>query len=324
MYHFGSPAGCPRFAGNMTRSRSGRAARVSRMAHWMQQPQRICYRVFDQVEPTRSPWPRLFRPSTPSMPEDVDSRVKLRTSGMRVIVKGLHRRMRAMMKIRNAVVALAIGMSPALAAPIPVALVEEVSGAPAGVEFMDYVETGKTIELGARGGIVLSYLNSCVRETISSGTVTVGTDQSDVQGGKVARTKVPCDPGNLALMGDKSGQFAGRVFRSGTEGTSAVEAQLTLYGRSPLLELKGPGTLLIERLDQTSERYLVDVGTDQLLHGRFYDFGKWGRHLAAGGIYRISRDTQDGQEELLFKSDAHAKPGNTPMAGRLLRLNSAK
>ena len=53
-----------------------------------------------------------------------------------------------MMKIRIAVVVLATGMSPALAAPIPVALVEEVSGAPAGVEFMDYVETGKTIELG--------------------------------------------------------------------------------------------------------------------------------------------------------------------------------
>ena len=229
-----------------------------------------------------------------------------------------------MMKIRIAVVTLATGMSPALAAQIPVALVEEVSGAPAGVEFMDYVETGKTIELGARGGIVLSYLNSCVCETISGGTVTVGTDQSDVQGGKVARTKVPCDPGNLALMGDKSGQFAGRVFRSGAEGTSAVEAQLTLYGRSPLLELKGPGMLLIERLDQTTERYLVDVGTEQLIHGRFYDFGKWGRHLAAGGIYRISRDTQDGQEELVFKIDAHAKPGNTPMAGRLLRLNSAK
>jgi hypothetical protein len=168
---------------------------------------------------------------------------------------------------------------------------------------------------------VLSYLNSCVRETISGGTVKVGTDQSDVQGGRVARTKVPCDPGNLALTGDKPGQFSGRVFRSAAEGTSAVEAQLTLYGRSPLLELKGPGTLLIERLDQTSERYLVDVGTEQLLHGKFYDFGKWGRHLAAGGLYQIS---QDGQEELVFKIDAHAKPGNTPMAGRLLRLNSAK
>ena len=29
---------------------------------------------------------------------------------------------------------------------------------------------------------MLSYLKSCVRETISGGTVTVGTDQSDVQG----------------------------------------------------------------------------------------------------------------------------------------------
>jgi hypothetical protein len=76
--------------------------------------------------------------------------------------------------------------------------------------------------------------------------------------------------------------------------------------------LNGPGTLLIERLDQTSERYLVDVETEQLLHGKFYDFGKWGRHLAAGGLYRISRDTQDGQEELVFKIDAHAKPGNIP------------
>ena len=224
-----------------------------------------------------------------------------------------------MMKIRIAVVALAIGMSPALAAPIPVALVEEVSGAPAGVEFMDYVETGKTIELGARGSIVLSYMNSCVRETISGGTVTVGTDQSDVQGGRVARTKVACDPGNLALSGDRPGQFAGRVFRN-VAGTSPVEAQVTLYGRSPVLQLKGPCTLLIERLDATTERYLVEVAADQLLHGSFYDFAKWGRHLAAGGLYRISLEGQDGQE-VVFKIDAHAKPGNTPMVGRLLHLN---
>jgi hypothetical protein len=42
----------------------------------------------------------------------------------------------------------------------------------------------KITRQGARGGIVLSYLNSCVRETISGGTVTVGTDQSEVQGGE--------------------------------------------------------------------------------------------------------------------------------------------
>ena len=92
MYHLvGSPAGCTRFVGSNYPGHDAvtvwsRGSSLSN-GHWMQQSQRICYHVFDQVEPTRSPWPRLFRPSTPSMPEDVDARVKLWTSGMRVIVK---------------------------------------------------------------------------------------------------------------------------------------------------------------------------------------------------------------------------------------------
>jgi hypothetical protein len=184
---------------------------------------------------------------------------------------------------------------------------------------MDYVETGKTIQLAARDGIVLSYMTSCVRETITGGTVTVGIDQSDVQGGRVARSKVACDAGKMVLEGNQPGQFAGRIFRSAAAGKSAVEPQLVLYGRSPLLELKAPGTLLIERLDQSSERYLVDVTSEHLLHGKFYDFAKWGRHLAAGGRYRISLDGQ----EVVFKVDPSAKPGNTPILGRLLRLGTS-
>ena len=79
MYHLvGSPAGRPRFVGSNYPGHDAvtvwsRSSSLSN-GHWMQQPQRICYRVFDQVEPTRSAWPRLFRPSTPSMPEDVDAR----------------------------------------------------------------------------------------------------------------------------------------------------------------------------------------------------------------------------------------------------------
>ena len=80
-----------------------------------------------------------------------------------------------------------------------------------------------------------------------------------------------------------------------------------------------PGTLLIERLDQTSERYLVDVTSEHLQHGKFYDFAKWGRQLAAGGRYRISLDGQ----EVVFKIDPSAKPGNTLILGRLLRLGSS-
>jgi hypothetical protein len=93
-----------------------------------------------------------------------------------------------------------------------------------------------------------------------------------------------------------------------------------LYGRSPLVELKAPGALLIERLDQTTERYLVDVASEHLLHGKFYDFARWGRDLAAGGLYRISLDGQG----VVFKIDPSAKPGNMPIVGRLLRFGSSR
>src|SRR5262249_19207601 len=70
-------------------------------------------------------------------------------------------------------------------AQAPVAVVEDVSGKTAGVEFMDYVAAGKVIKLGAHDTIVLGYLKSCWRETITAGTVTIGTEQSEVQNGRV-------------------------------------------------------------------------------------------------------------------------------------------
>jgi hypothetical protein len=229
-----------------------------------------------------------------------------------------------MTRSRIAILAVAGGVvvgSLAAAAPVQVALVENITGNPAGVEFMDYLEAGKIIALGPRDTIVLSYMSSCVRETITGGTVTIGTDQSEAQGAKVVRTKVPCDAGKMVLATAQSSQFGGRIFRSAPSADGSIpdsNPQLTLYGQSPIVELKAPGTLLIERIDRATERYVVDVGTEHLLHGRFYDFAKWGRNLAAGGTYRVS----GGGQEIVFKIDPHAKPGNTPIMGRLLRLGS--
>src|SRR6201997_1429896 len=76
---------------------------------------------------------------------------------------------------------------------IPTALVEDVKSTTAEVEFMDYVGAGQVIKLRPSDVLVLSYLKSCEHETIVGGTVTVGSDHSDVDGGKVARTKVACD-----------------------------------------------------------------------------------------------------------------------------------
>ena len=66
--------------------------------------------------------------------------------------------------------------SAAVADPIGVALIESLTGASPGVEFMDYVRTGQVIRLGPHQTIVLRYMSSCLRETITGGTVTVGTD----------------------------------------------------------------------------------------------------------------------------------------------------
>jgi hypothetical protein len=111
------------------------------------------------------------------------------------------------------VVTLATTISPGVAAPIQAALVENVIGNSTQVHVMDYLDTGQTIRLGPRETIVLSYLNSCVRETITGGTVTIGTEQSEVQAGNVTRSKLECGERTFVLTSGSDIQFGGRVFR---------------------------------------------------------------------------------------------------------------
>jgi hypothetical protein len=98
--------------------------------------------------------------------------------------------------------------SVANADPVGVALVESSNSA--SVALMDYVQAGQIIRLGPHETIVLSYMSSCLRETITGGTVTVGTDRSDVQFGSVERVNAKCDP-EITLTGGAA--IAGRVFR---------------------------------------------------------------------------------------------------------------
>jgi hypothetical protein len=223
-----------------------------------------------------------------------------------------------MMRIQ--VLAMAAGCliaSACAAAPLQVALVENVSGNSAGVELMDYLETGRTIRLGPRDTIVISYLSSCMRETITGGTVTVGMEESEVQSGKVARNKVQCDAGKMLVPAEGTSQFGGRIFRGASGGEPPI-----LYGRSPILEVKAPGKLVIQRIDQSNERYELDLSKQQLVRGAFYDFTRSGRTLVPGGTYRASMTYKAGSkpEEVEFKIDPAALPGHTPLSGRLLRF----
>ncbi len=226
-----------------------------------------------------------------------------------------------MYRIRNAALAVAGAMlaTSAAWAASPVALVEDLNGNLPGLETMDYLETGRVIRLGARQMIVLSYLNSCVRETITGATVTVGIEQSEVLSGKVDRTTVRCDTGKASLTGELASQIAGRAFRGVTPAHASPAApnnQPTIYGLSPMLEVRSPGVLIIERMDQPGEAVALYIDKEQLVRGGYYDFSRWGRTLVAGATYRAVA----GAEEVIFKVDPEAKAGRVPIVSRLVRL----
>jgi hypothetical protein len=226
----------------------------------------------------------------------------------------------AVRSIRAAIlggIAAIIWMTAALAAE-PVAVVEDVSGQLSGVDFMDYVESGKVIKLGSRGRIVLGYLKSCWRETITGGTVTVGTEQSRVQSGSVERVRVKCDGGRMELIPEEAVESAGVISRSmGKQPDNRPKflPQVTLYARIPMVDVRAGGTLLIERIDKPGERLTFTVEPSQLVRGAFYDFASTNWVLAAGGVYRVTL----GAKQIVFKVDAEAPP-MAPLASRLLRF----
>lgn len=211
--------------------------------------------------------------------------------------------------------AAAMASSGSFAAESPAAVVEDVTSKSAGVEFMDYVSPGQVIRLGHGDKLVLGYMGSCWQETITGGTVTVGREQSTVKDGAVQRAKVECDSGKMHLTAQQASKSGAVVFR-GAPKPKTAQPQLTIYGLSPVIDLKGGGHLLIERLDRPGERIEVDIGGRQLFRGAFFDFAKENKALAAGGVYRASV----GSREIVFRVDPDARPGQAPVIGRLLRF----
>jgi hypothetical protein len=208
-----------------------------------------------------------------------------------------------------------VGFAGAAAAQTPVAVVEDVQGKVTGVEFMDYVAPGNVIKLGPTGMVTLGYMKSCVRETITGlGTVIVGTEESMVHLSDVKSGKVHCDSSHSQLDWEV-GESAASVVRT-MDGEASKSPRLTLYGQSPVVATNGLGKLVVERLDVKGERYDVDLTAASVMRGKFYDFAKTGTTLTPRGIYAVSL----GSRRTVFLVDRDAKPGRTPIIGRLVRL----
>ncbi len=202
-------------------------------------------------------------------------------------------------------------------AKAPAAVVEDVKGKVAGIEFMDYVSPGQVIKLGPKDQIVLGYMKSCWRETITGGTVVVGQEQSLVHDSTIERTRADCDPSGMQLGERQADQSAATVFRSMSPAQqAALPPKITLYGQSPVIQAKSGGTLVIQRTDQQGERREIALTAKSMLRGKFYDFAKTNTTLTPGATYMATL----GAAHVVFRIDPQAKPGATPIVGRLLRV----
>ena len=189
----------------------------------------------------------------------------------------------------------------------PSALVEDISSERDDVQLMDYLEPGQTIKLAADETIVIGYLLSCVQETITGGTVTVGEDESTISGGKKETAYVDCDGGPVVAQVGAEQEAGAAAIR----GAGDVEAERILFGVSPIVKLtQGASELEVSRLDESEEIRRISV------NGGIVDFAAAKIELTPGGTYRIKA----GDKELVFKVSRLAEGTNASRLARFLPL----
>jgi len=198
------------------------------------------------------------------------------------------------------------------AAKGPVAIIENIENAQSPLAFMDYVTEGQVIELGTNGRLVMGYLASCRRETISGGTITVGQQQSKVTKGQVLLEDVECDGGNAQLTGQQAAASAALAFRGTKKKVGLRKTDITVYGTSPVVLLRQANAEInIERTDQHSSPITIQVT------GKHIDLADRHIELVKGGLYTIRAKTGQG---LSFKVDKYALHGKIAIVSRLIEL----
>lgn len=122
----------------------------------------------------------------------------------------------------------------------PVALIESIAAAPdADVEMFDYVYIDQTVDLGAEGVAVLAYFDSCVRETITGGRVSIGRERSTVSGGKIESETLACRGAVPIIVADAS--EAGAAVKRLTPFDSAEWREWTVKSRQPIFKWEREG-----------------------------------------------------------------------------------
>jgi hypothetical protein len=194
------------------------------------------------------------------------------------------------------------------------AVVEDLSGTVSGIEVFDFLSPGKTVTLPAGAKLVLGYMNSCTRETITgAGTVTIGDTGSKVAGAKLQTEQLKCAAANQLAQG-QAGKSAAMVFRgqpgSGRKRAEVPQPSAVLMYTAPAFQVLKPGQLTIERLDVAETVQVFQVT------GKLFDYGKTGKKLDAGGYYRVELNGKS----TVFHISLDAGEGAGPLLLRLVRF----
>jgi hypothetical protein len=198
---------------------------------------------------------------------------------------------------------LLLSVASATMAQQPSAIVEEVRADDAAVEAFEYLWPEQLIHLGDGGILVLGYFQSCSRETITGGKVTIGIGGSQVSGGLVVREIVECDGGSADLSEEQASSSGVAVFRAGDD-----ERPLLIYSLTPAFTFsQGVAELVVRRLDRKEPPLVVPVTSPAV------DFAALGKTLKGGGTYEI----RAGADKQVIKVAVYARPSG-PLVGRLV------
>lgn len=167
----------------------------------------------------------------------------------------------------------------AAAEPEPVAMVEEAAPETK-LQAFDTLMAGQVIHL-LRGTLVLSYLDSCRRETIRGGAiVTIGKAESSVVGGSVTAEQAPCGTAKPMLMAEHRAAGAmvtrdpGRFVEAPKSQTAATAAPAFTWNGPPsavvVFEVGGRAPVLVWSTSEAADGVTYPADAEPLVPGRRY------------------------------------------------------
>jgi hypothetical protein len=181
----------------------------------------------------------------------------------------------------------------------PAAMVEHIDGGPEGLSIFDYLYPGSAFDLGSAGSVSLIYFQTCLREEIRGGLVTIREHESDVEGSvQLSRKPAKCGADRRQNDADRQQTSAAVVFR----GSNPV---VTVDHLAPRFEVnEGVDEISIIHIPLALEIFRAQLSSTTL------DLGLHGLLLEPGQLYRI--ETGRSRSRLILRVDPDAQKKNEP------------